>query len=183
LGYWAREEETGEAFRAHLEGTGEGPFLRTGDLGFFCRDELFVTGRIKDLIIVAGRNHYPQDIERTAENSHPALRPGCCAVFSFQVMDEERHVIAVEIDRRLSRGQIADKGNEDLEKDRGSLDSREVARAIVQSVAELHELRIDNVLLLRTGSLPKTTSGKIQRYQCRDRYLEGSLEVICEVAA
>ena len=81
-GYWNRPEDTERTCRAYLNDTGEGPFLRTGDLGFMKDGELFVTGRLKDLIIISGRKLYPQDIELTVEQSHPALRPGCCAAFS-----------------------------------------------------------------------------------------------------
>ena len=84
-GYWNRPEETERTFQACLAGAGEGPFLRTGDLGFLRDGELFVTGRLKDLIIIDGRNLYPQDIELTVEQSHPAMRPGCCAAFSVDV--------------------------------------------------------------------------------------------------
>src|SRR6185312_8150687 len=91
-GYWNRPEETEHGFKAYLADTGEGPFLRTGDLGFLKDGELFVTGRLKDLIIIDGYNHYPQDIELTVERSHPAVRAGCCAAFSVDVAGEERLV-------------------------------------------------------------------------------------------
>ena len=87
-------------FQAYLADTGEGPFLRTGDLGFLRDGELFVTGRLKDLIIIGGRNLYPQDIELTVEQSHPAMRPGCCAAFSVDGADEERLIVAAEVERR-----------------------------------------------------------------------------------
>ncbi len=99
-GYWNRSEETEGIFQARLAETGEGPFLRTGDLGFLKDGELFVTGRLKDLIIVAGHNHYPQDIELTVEGSHPSVRPGCCAAFSVDIDGEERLVIVTEVERR-----------------------------------------------------------------------------------
>ena len=99
-GYWNRPEETERTFRAYLAETGEGPFLRTGDLGFLKDGELFVTGRLKDLIIISGRNLYPHDIELTVEQSHPALRPGCCAAFSVDVADEEHLIIVAEVERR-----------------------------------------------------------------------------------
>src|ERR1044072_7725154 len=82
-GYWSRPEETEQTFKAYLSDTGEGPFLRTGDLGFLREGELFITGRLKDLIIIRGLNHYPQDIELTVQNSHPALRPDSGAAFSI----------------------------------------------------------------------------------------------------
>ena len=99
-GYWNRPEETERACRAHLKDTGEGPFLRTGDLGFMQDGELFVTGRLKDLIIISGRKLYPQDIELTVEQSHPALRPACCAAFSVDGTGEEQLIVAAEVEPR-----------------------------------------------------------------------------------
>ena len=92
-GYWQREAESRETFQASLAVTGERPFLRTGDLGFLKDGELFVTGRLKDLIIIRGRNHYPHDIERTVEECHPALRPGAGAAFAITEGDEEQLVV------------------------------------------------------------------------------------------
>ena len=103
-GYWNRPEETQRTLRAYLADSGEGPFLRTGDLGFLKDGELFVTGRLKDLIIIGGRNLYPNDIELTVEQSHPAIRSGCCAAFSVDVADEERLIVAAEIERRYRLG-------------------------------------------------------------------------------
>jgi acyl-CoA synthetase (AMP-forming)/AMP-acid ligase II len=99
-GYWNKTEESRHAFGAYLADTGEGPFLRTGDLGFLDNDELYVTGRLKDLIIVNGHNHYPQDIERTVEQSHPAIRPTCSAAFSVEIDGEERLIVVAEVERR-----------------------------------------------------------------------------------
>lgn len=161
-GYWNRPQETERTFRAYLADTGEGPFLRTGDLGFIKDGQLFVTGRLKDLIIIRGHNHYPQDIERTLEDSHPALRMGCGAAFSVKVDGEERLVVAQEVERSYVR----------------NLNVDEVIGAICQAVAEQHELQVYAVLLLKTGSIPKTSSGKIQRQACRAAFLDRSLEAI-----
>jgi acyl-CoA synthetase (AMP-forming)/AMP-acid ligase II len=150
-GYWDRPEETKHAFRAYLADTGEGPFLRTGDLGFLHHGELFVTGRLKDLIIIRGRNHYPQDIEHTVEQSHVALRPGGCAAFSVETDEGEQLAIVQELERRFVR----------------SADVGEVAASIRRAVAEHHELQVHAVVLIRTGSIPKTSSGKIQRRATR----------------
>lgn len=158
-GYWNRPAATEETFRAFLADTGEGPFLRTGDLGFVQNGELFVTSRLKDLIIIRGRNHTPQDIERTAEASHPALRPGCGAAFSIDVGGEERLVIVHEVERRCH-----------------DADVEEVAGAIRQAVAERHELQVYAVVLLKTGSIPKTSSGKLQHHACRNAFLSNRLE-------
>jgi acyl-CoA synthetase (AMP-forming)/AMP-acid ligase II len=120
LGYWNQPEQTQYTFRAYLADTGEGPFLRTGDLGFLRDGELFVTGRIKDLILIRGRNYYPQDIEQTVQQSHPALRPDCGAAFAVEIENEERLVIAHELERSYLR----------------TLDVDEVIRTIRQAVAE-----------------------------------------------
>jgi acyl-CoA synthetase (AMP-forming)/AMP-acid ligase II len=159
-GYWGRLEETEQTFHAYLADTSEGPFLRTGDLGYMEGGQLFVVGRLKDLIIIRGRNHHPEDIEHTVEQSHPALRPGCGAVVSVDTAAEERLVVIHEVERRYR-----------------DLDVDEVVGAIRQAVAEQHELQVQDVVLLKTGSIPKTSSGKIQRHACRAGLTDGSLEV------
>jgi len=156
-GYWNRPEETEHTFRAYLAGSREGPFLRTGDLGFLRDGELVVTGRIKDLIIIRGRNIYPQDIELTVETCHPALRPGCGGAFCVETADGERLVVVQEVNPRQ----------------RPDLD--EVAGAIRQAVAEEHEVPVHDVVLIKPGAFPKTSSGKLQRRACKDDYLAGSL--------
>ena len=165
-GYWNHPEATAQTFQAQLANTGEGPFLRTGDLGCLCDGELFVTGRLKDMMIIRGSNHYPQDIEGTVEQSHVALRPGYGAAFSVEVEGEERLVVVQELERSyrctpLSKGGV-----------------REVMTAIRQAIAEVHGLQVHAVLLLRAGSVPKTTSGKIQRQACKIGFLTRSLNVI-----
>ena len=140
---------------------GAGPFLRTGDLGFLLDGELFITGRIKDLIIMRGRNHYPQDIELTAQESHIALQAHCGAAFSVEVEGQERVVIAFELKRRYRKADV-----------------EELGTAIRAAVAEVHELEVYAVVLIRPARMPKTTSGKVQRYACRKAFLEGTLPVI-----
>jgi amino acid adenylation domain-containing protein len=161
-GYWGRSEETAEIFQAYLSDTGEGPFLRTGDLGVFLDGELFVTGRLKDLIIIRGLNHYPQDIELTVESTSKALRPGCGAAFSVEVAGAERLVVVQEADvRQLTNPEAL------LE---------EISRAVTQQ----HEVQPSAIVLVKPGSVPKTSSGKIQRHACRANFLAGSLQVLAE---
>ncbi|HEY0603114.1 MAG TPA: condensation domain-containing protein [Herpetosiphonaceae bacterium] len=160
-GYWGRPAETDETFGAYLADDTTGPFLRTGDLGFLLRGELFVTGRLKDLIIIRGKNHYPQDIELTVEQSHFALAPGCGAAFSIEIAGEERLVVVQELNRR----------------DRHS-DPQAITQAIRQAVAEQHGLQVYAISLLKPASIFKTTSGKIQRRACKVAYLDGTLAVI-----
>jgi amino acid adenylation domain-containing protein len=160
-GYWKRPEQTEDTFHASLANSGKGPFLRTGDLGFLLDGELFITGRLKDLIIIRGRNHYPQDIEITSERCHPALQAGCCAAFSCEVDGEERLIIAQELKRECRNPNV-----------------EEIAGTMRQAIAAGHELQVYTVLLLRFGSIPKTSSGKIQRHLCRASFLEQSLHII-----
>lgn len=160
-GYWKRPEETERTFRARTADTNEGPFLRTGDLGFLKDGQLFITGRIKDLIIIRGTNHYPQDIEWTVQQCHPALRPEHGAAFSIDVNGEERLVIVQEVERHTA-----------------NLDINEVTEAIRQVISEQHELQVYAVVLVKPGSVLKTSSGKIQRQACRASFLSGSLDIV-----
>ncbi|NEO47661.1 MAG: AMP-binding protein [Moorea sp. SIO4A3] len=161
-GYWNQPEVTEKTFNAYLADTGLGPWLRTGDLGFIQDGELFVTGRLKDLIIIRGRNHYPQDIELTAEKSHPALRPTYGAAFSVEVEEREQLVIVQEVSRNYLR----------------KLDVDEVVEAIRSAVSQEYQLQVYAVLLLKTNSIPKTSSGKVQRHACRAGFLNNSLRVV-----
>ncbi|MEA5565925.1 AMP-binding protein [Anabaena sp. UHCC 0399] len=163
-GYWQRPEQTEETFKAQLRDTQEQPFLRTGDLGFLKDGELFITGRLKDVIIIRGRNHYPQDIELTIQQSHPALRPDSGAAFAVEVEGEERLVVVQEVHRNYLR----------------QLNVDEVVGAICEAVSEQHELQVYAVLLLKTASILKTSSGKIQRHGCKNGFLTGNLNVVGE---
>jgi acyl-CoA synthetase (AMP-forming)/AMP-acid ligase II len=157
-GYWGRPEETEQTFRARLADAGVGPFLRTGDLGFIDSGELFITGRLKELIVIRGRNHYPQDIEATVQQVSPALRAGGGAAFETGPDGEARLVVVQEIERR-ARG----------------VDIARLTGDIRQAVAERHELQLHDIRFLEPGSLPRTTSGKIQRHACRAGYERGTL--------
>jgi acyl-CoA synthetase (AMP-forming)/AMP-acid ligase II len=163
-GYWNNAEESSKTFQAFLADSGDGPFLRTGDLGFLKDGELFVTGRLKDLIIIRGYNHYPQDIEYTVEKSHPALRAGCSAAFSIEADGEERVVVVVEVARKLD----------------AEVDVKSVCKAVRKAVAEDHDLSVYAIKLLKPGTIPKTSSGKIQRTACRSGFLTQSLQTVEE---
>jgi amino acid adenylation domain-containing protein/thioester reductase-like protein len=160
-GYWGLPDETRSHFQAYLSDTGEGPFLRTGDLGFLRDGELYVTGRLKDLIIIHGSNHYPQDIELTMESSHVALQPGGGAAFSVTDEGREKLVIVQEVTRQGRQADID-----------------EVTSTIRQAVAEKHDLQVFAIVLVKPMSIPKTSSGKIQRRACKNAFLENTLEVI-----
>ncbi|AFY38523.1 Long-chain-fatty-acid--CoA ligase, Glycine C-acetyltransferase [[Leptolyngbya] sp. PCC 7376] len=161
-GYWNAPSATEETFQATLEEKDHASFLRTGDLGFFSRGELFVTGRLKDLIIIRGKNHYPHDIELTVQKSHLALRENCGAAFSIDQNGQERLVIVQEVKRTYLR----------------DLDVNEVVGVIRKAVSESHELQAYGVILIKTGSIAKTSSGKIQRHACREAFLNNELIVV-----
>ncbi len=169
-GYWNRADETQHTFRAHLADTGEGPFLRTGDLGFIRHGELFITGRLKDLIIVDGRNLYPQDIEHTVEQHTPAVRGGCCAAFSVDIAGEERLVVVAEVDRRYQAQRQA-------EPDGVAAEREALIRAIRNAVTQEHDVQPYAVKLLKLGGVLKTSSGKIQRRACRAKFLDQTLDL------
>jgi amino acid adenylation domain-containing protein len=160
-GYWKRPEETKLTFGARVVGNEDVSFLRTGDLGFLHEGELYVTSRLKDLIIIRGRNLYPQDIEKTVQESHLQLRPGGCAVFSADVNGEERLIVVQEAER-------------------GALLSEEVVNAIRQAVAEEHEVQPYAISIVKAGSVPKTSSGKVQRRASRKLFLSNSFETLAE---
>ncbi len=199
-GYWNRTEETEQAFGARpgltpgatqsrppgsgipdsgepggrhsvAQGVNPGrgsedgsyPYLRTGDLGFFQDDQLYITGRLKDLIILRGVNHYPQDIELTVERSHPSLRPGCGAAFSVEVDGEERLAVVQEIQREQRRA-----------------DFDEIVAAVRKAVAAEHEVQLWGLAVIKPGSLPKTSSGKIQRRQSKADFLAGAVDLVGE---
>ena len=198
-GYWQQPEKTDRTFRAYTSDTGEGPFLRTGDLGFVNEDgELFVTGRLKDVIIIRGRNHYPQDIEKTVEQSYSALIPNRSAAFSLEVAGEDKLVVVVEVERRFEKWFKNEEENQrkrqelqkqfnrrhehidpgfEVELDR-PLEIDTALGSIRQAVAKNHGLKVYAILLLRVGSIPKTSSGKIQRYACRNGFVNGELIVV-----
>lgn len=161
-GYWGLPEETSAAFGASIAGTGDSSFLRTGDLGFLHQGELFLVGRLKDLIIIHGRNLYPQDLEMTAQRSHPACLLHSGAAFSIEVESEERVALVQEIERGF-------KG-----------DPREIIANIRQRILAEYELSIHSVVLIKQGRLPKTSSGKIQRRECKRRYLANLFEPLLQ---
>ena len=160
-GYWRKPEVTSAVLRAQLASGGDQYWLRTGDLGFVDEGgELYITGRIKDLIIIRGINHYPQDIEETVQNCHVALRRHCGVAFSVPDQeDEEQLVVVQEIERSFRRGVTRD----------------ELVASIREAIAKEHELTTGEIVLIRTGSLPKTTSGKLQRQLTRQMFRTGAL--------
>lgn len=173
-GYWNQPEETMRAFHAFLA-NGTGPFLRTGDLGFLQDGELFITGRLKDLIIIRGQNYYPDDIEQTITQSHSALRPGCGAAFSVPIEGEERLIHVQEVDASISQS----RRNSDARL-ASDVDLQSVFGAVRQAVARMYQLQLHGVVLIKPHSIPKTSSGKIQRQATRSAFLAGELDKVGE---
>jgi amino acid adenylation domain-containing protein len=159
-GYWNRSEETECKFGAKIPGDGR-TYLRTGDLGFVDGGELFITGRIDDLMIVRGRNFFARDIERIVQESHACLPPAAGAAFAIDVGGVQRLVVVQELDRNWR--QFA---------------SDDLGETIRQAVTDVLELELHEVVLVKPGSVPKTSSGKVQRKECCRRYLEDQLERI-----
>lgn len=162
-GYWGKAEQSAAIFDARTA-AGDGPFLRTGDLGFLREGELFVTGRRKDVIVIRGVNYYPQDIEQTIECSHPALQPAACAVFGIDEGDAVRVVVVQELRRSNWR----------------NVDANEIFVAIRREVAREHQLAVHRIVLLKAFGLPKTSSGKVQRSACRAALEDGALAALHE---
>ncbi|WNG61634.1 fatty acyl-AMP ligase [Archangium gephyra] len=169
-GYWRKPELSEETFRARIRGDDSRTWLRTGDLGFMRDGQLYITGRRKDLIIIGGQNHYPQDIEWTVEAALPAVRPGCGAAFSVEVEGEERLVVVAEVDTRQQQGGA-------------TLDLNAATVTVRQAINEAYQLRVHEVVFLKPGSVPKTSSGKIQRQAAKRAYLESGLQVATEEQA
>lgn len=160
LGYFDRSSLTKEAFGA-LTNDGKGPYYRTGDLGFKCHGDLYITGRLKDMIIIRGSNHYPQDIEQTVEMSDlDHLRSGTGIAFSIEIDDMERLVVIQGLDKNIS--------------DMDMLES--ITKKIVHDISAQHGVEVYDVVLVKPGFIPKTTSGKLKRRECREKYLSGRLD-------
>ncbi|MFD0000457.1 fatty acyl-AMP ligase [Nocardia sp. NPDC127526] len=152
-GYWNKEAETERVFGARIDGEEGAEYLRTGDLGFASDGEMYISGRIKELMIVHGRNIFPQDIERTIISSHPMLRPGGCAVFAASIGNEDRVMVVQELNDALERDSAA-----------------QLEGSIRDIVSRVHAISLHQVVFVGKGEVPKTTSGKIQRQRLREAY-------------
>jgi acyl carrier protein len=161
-GYWKKPEENLKTFHASTENGNRGPYLRSGDLGIWVDDQLFITGRIKDVIKIRGMNHYPQDLEFTAEKSHNHLRLGNCAAFAIETASGEAVAIVQEIKRQA----------------KSDLSPDEIFQAIQSDIFKAHRLNIHTVCLIKSGTLPKTTSGKVMRQETKRLFNEKMLNLI-----
>ncbi|MGI9430287.1 MAG: AMP-binding protein [Bythopirellula sp.] len=163
-GYWNRDSINHETFQAKLQGRNGQGYLRTGDLGFCLDGELFITGRVKDVIIIRGRNHYPQDIERTVSESHAAVGMG--AAFSVEADRQEQLIVVHQVNREHRKA-----------------DFDEVMRTLRTAIVEEHELDPQSIVLIKPVSLPITSSGKVQRQRCREQYLADELQIMAQWSA
>ena len=174
-GYWRQPQISEATFNVYLKDTNEGPFLRTGDLGFIDCGELFFTGRLKDMIVIKGRNHYPQDIEKTVQETTSWIRPSCVASFSIELQGEEKLVVLAEVERTYwSKNRSKDSNGRSATKEIISV--KDLTQSIRREISKNHDLQVHTTLLLKPGSLPKTSSGKIQRHACRAEFLANNLE-------
>ena len=164
-GYWKNEEATRQALVDEAEVKGVKRFLKTGDLGFVHAGELYITGRLKDLIIVRGLNYYPQDIEQACEAAHPAVMTNGACAFAVEGDLGEKVVVACEIARTQVR----------------KADLNEVMNLIRAAVGQELELQVSSVVLLKQGALPRTTSGKLRRSACAQAYLDGTLNSLTQM--
>jgi len=160
LGYWKKPEISNDTFEAFICDSNEGPFLRTGDLGFIVNSNLYIAGRLKDLIIIRGSNFYPQDIETAVENSSIYLRPSSNAAFSVDIDNEEKLIIVQEA--RAKNG----------------VNWNEIADNIQKDILRTFDIQAHSILLIKPKTIFKTSSGKIQRNATKLAFLDGTLEVI-----
>lgn len=161
-GYWNKPELSAATFQARLADSGEGPFLRTGDLGMLHDKELYITGRMKEVIIIQGQNYYPQDIEGVAQASHEALQHNSGAAFGVESEDVEQLVLVQEV-KRVHRNKV---------------DGPAVVRAVATAIASQYGIRLAGLTLIRPQTLSKTSSGKIKRNACKQEWLKRELQVI-----
>lgn len=161
-GYWRQPEMARRTFNAHLSDTDAGPFLRTGDLGFLLDGELFVVGRLDDLLVVRGLNHHPQDLEATARTSHQQFEAGLGAAFLVEERGAQRLVLVQEVTRN------------------GEAHYTGALSACLEAMLVEHGLQLDAIVLVRLGTIPRTSSGKVQRRDCRRAYLAGDLAAVAE---
>lgn len=171
-GYWRKPEVSAEKFGGRLPGVAAGPFLRTGDLGFIRDGQVFIAGRRDDLVIVDGRNHHPRDLEFSVTDSHPAVAGAQAAVFAYE--KDGHALVAVLVETALGV-RITDAATQATPPPRGAVDRAEVERAVRKAVSDGHQVSIADLVLLKPGAIPRTTSGKVQRKASRRAFLEGGL--------
>jgi len=165
-GYWRKWAESARVFDARVRDSSDGPFLRTGDIGVRRNGELYVTGRLKDVIVVAGCNHHAVDLEQTVDGCHPALMSNGCAAFSTVVDGEECLVVAVE---------IAPSGAAEVDREHARATADAIDVAVRAAIGSRHGVQTRRVAIVAPGGIPRTSSGKIQRAACRALWLSDRL--------
>ncbi|MGI9571260.1 MAG: hypothetical protein ACR2PH_16330, partial [Desulfobulbia bacterium] len=169
LGYWKNPEATRATFEAKIE-TDETHYLRTGDLGFLLDNELYVTGRLKNMMVVAGRNIHLEDVEHTIIHGNTTSGISDCAAFCIDSNLDQQLVLLVGIERaalrNIRQNKIADEAMSDEDELRQSLGTM---------VIQQHDVSVHDIVFVRTGDIPKTSSGKTQHYKCREQYLANKL--------
>ena len=160
-GYWQQPGKTAATFQAKLNGR---KYLRTGDLGFIYHDELYITGRLNDVLVLWGLNYYPQQIELTVANAHSALKANAGAAFTVTEAGKSQLVIVQEIKRTVRKSFVL----------------KDVVEAIRWAIFQEYFLDVGTIVLLSPGSLPKTSSGKVRRKACKEQFLAGELSEIAQ---
>lgn len=163
-GYYGRQRITEEVFNAHIAQSNDGPYLRTGDLGFIKDGELYIAGRIKEMIIIRGKNYYPQDIELTAQTGNPALRIDAGAAFGIELGGEEKVILVQEVNKKFLR----------------DLNPEFVYANIRANLISGLSLDIHEIVLVKQGTIPLTSSGKIRRQLVKQNYLANQFEVVVD---
>ncbi len=191
-GYWNGSVELQQEFHAHLSESNDGPYFRTGDFGFLREDgELFITGRMKDVIIINGKNFYPQDLEQSIENVDAPIRKGCVAAVEVTIENEAKVVVLAEIERRTKWSEPKNKFEYLTRQTFASLpgvninrpvkfNEEQTAQKIRQALADQNQVQVYAIVFIQAGSIPKTSSGKIQRRACKEAYLQGKLNILYE---
>lgn len=160
-GYWNNPDSTRQTFQARIQNSDGDRFLRTGDLGFLRDGNLFITGRIKDLIIIRGQNYIPSDIEYTVESSHANIRKGCTAAFSLKSDGEETLAVVCEIKKKVNKAEFKD-----------------LVAVMLRDITDSHGINAARLVLIKARTIPKTTSGKIRRKMCKMALLNNKLAVV-----
>ena len=183
-GYWNRPEQTQQTFQSFLAESGDGPFLRTGDLGFIRDGEIFIAGRLKDLIVINGRNIYPQDIEQVIEESIDFVEPNMCAAFAVEQGSTESLAIVAEANRSLMRAAQFEQNKTGSENTRIRLKNeylvklQTVASDICAVITDQFDVSVSSIAFVKPGTFPRTSSGKVQRVRCKQLALNNQLDIV-----
>ena len=169
-GYWKKDELNKDIFQITIDGK---IYFKTGDIGFLDQSYLYIVGRRKDMFIIRGKNFYPQDIELVIENVSSCIKKDSSAVFSVEVAEEEKMVAVVEIDKELR----STKNDSEVSNEQKTEKRKKIISDIYQEVVGRYNIEPYDIVLIQEKSIPKTSSGKIQRQLCKREYLEDKLKI------